>query len=496
MLKRSIALLLSVICLLISTSCNKKGVAVDSESPLTVPKDSYEIVWYYISPKSQMDIELIQQKVNEYLKDKLNVTVKLNPLDWGPYKIKLQNIMASGEKYDIRFINSSDYTTDVFKGAYLQIDDLLDKYAPKTKAVLGEDFINGARVNGKLYALQANKDKAHYYAITYRKDIAAKYGIDVSTVKSFEDLFPIFDIIKKNEPNMYTFGMGLGTTPTLLGPFNDLGSVATILSSGPDAGKIVNKFATKEYMDCVKLSHKMYEAGYLFKDAAALDNVLQLKSEGKVFAVLEQYKVGKLDEINAAAGSTGYVYGEIPLTKPIMNSKDTMGSMMAISHTSKNPARVMRFLEIVNTDKYLNNLLNFGVEGVHYSKTGDNRIKPINNTGYDMVGMQWMFGNIFENYLVEGEDENKFELLDKFNKSAEVSPYLGFVPDFESVEVEVAACNNVITEFQKLIEFGADDPEVSVPKFLAKLEAAGSNRIIEVVQKQYDEWGKHKNKSN
>ena len=33
------------------------------------------------------------------------------------------------------------------------------------------------------------------------------------------------------------------------------------------------------------------------------------------------------------------------------------------------------FLELVNTDKYLNNLINFGVEGVDYEKVSDNVIK-------------------------------------------------------------------------------------------------------------------------
>ena len=40
--------------------------------------------------------------------------------------------------------------------------------------------------------------------------------------------------------------------------------------------------------------------------------------------------------------------------------------MHAISIVSKNPERAMMFLNLLNTDEYLRNLLAFGIEGVHY----------------------------------------------------------------------------------------------------------------------------------
>ncbi len=43
------------------------------------------------------------------------------------------------------------------------------------------------------------------------------------------------------------------------------------------------------------------------------------------------------------------------------------GAMMAISTASKNPERAMMFLNLLNTDPYLMTLLNFGVEGTHYT---------------------------------------------------------------------------------------------------------------------------------
>lgn len=50
--------------------------------------------------------------------------------------------------------------------------------------------------------------------------------------------------------------------------------------------------------------------------------------------------------------------------------------MLAISTTSEDPARAMMFINLLHTDPYLNNLLNYGIEGKHYLKVNENVIKP------------------------------------------------------------------------------------------------------------------------
>ena len=46
----------------------------------------------------------------------------------------------------------------------------------------------------------------------------------------------------------------------------------------------------------------------------------------------------------------------------------------------------------LNTDPYLNNLINYGIEGKHYTKIDDNTIKIVDNTPYTLQGYQWMQG--------------------------------------------------------------------------------------------------------
>jgi putative aldouronate transport system substrate-binding protein len=75
-------------------------------------------------------------------------------------------------------------------------------------------------------------------------------------------------------------------------------------------------------------------------------------------------------------------------------------------------------LELFNTDKYLNNLINYGIEGTHYVKVSDNVIKAGLAVDQYNLGMQWMFGNQFINYLYSNEDPKKWDKFNAFNKAA------------------------------------------------------------------------------
>ncbi|MEE1012929.1 MAG: ABC transporter substrate-binding protein [Clostridia bacterium] len=459
-------------------SKNKTSLEDDESQP-------YEIVWYYVGSANNADLEMVNQKVNEYVTEKINATVKMTPLDWSPFYTKMENIMSSGEKYDLRWVNDSLYQTAVFKGAFIDLDELLSTYAPQTRTLLGEDFINGAKINGKLYGVPANKDKAHSTSIFVRKDIAEKYNLDLTQVHNWGDMYPLYDVIRDNEPSMRVYGMGNSASPwDITDKKDDLGGNGLVgFIEGSD--KVQNLFETDLYRECITTAREMYQAGYIYKDVAVNDSTSDMRKQGKVFAYARSSNPGVLAELNA---SYGYEWVEISLSDPVYNASDCQGSMMAIPVSCKNPIRVMKFIELLNTDKYLNNLINFGIEGVHYDKVGENRIALKKDSGYKTNSMQWVFGNTFINYLYEGEADDKYEKLAEFNEEAKASPYLGFVPNLESVKIQVSSCNNVVNEYGEVLEFGAADIDEVLPAFQQKLKQAGIDEIVAEVQKQYDEW--------
>jgi len=454
------------------------------ESPSAAALEPYEISWYFMGPGEQKDAGEIEKAVNEYLKDKINATIKFYSLDWGTYEAKMKAMIAAGETFDIAFTATwfNNYVENARKKAFVPLNDLLDKYAPKTKELLGDKFLKGSQIDGVNYAIPANKEKARNYGYLYNKNIAEKYGFDMSTVKQWSDLEPMLQVIKEKET---------GIVPIIRGKtINDIEwNAANVDEVGlmlPD-GKYYNQYETSEFKEAYDLARKFYQAGFYRKDVAVQKDTEQVISSGKFFINAVNLKPGYADEQNVKNKQNGFEVVQIDITKPVVTNSETMGSLQAISSTSKNPERAMMFLELFNTDPYLNNLINFGIEGKHYKKISDQVIEPIADSGYNM-GMTWMFGNQFINYLLPTEDPNKWQMFEDYNNAAVPALDLGFIFNSEPVKSEIAATNNVIKQYKEVLDYGAVDPASQLPKFIDKLKAAGSDKIVAEKQKQFDEW--------
>jgi len=163
--------------------------------------------------------------------------------------------------------------------------------------------------------------------------------------------------------------------------------------------------------------------------------------------------------------------------------------MLAIPKNSKNPDRAFKFIEMLYTDKTLRNMFSFGIEGIHYTKVSDNVIKMTDSKGYTSAGNGWRFGDQFKDYLMDNEDPNKWENFKKFNDSAVPLNSLGFTFKKDAVEAEVAACKSVVQNYYKQLFAGSvKDVDAEVAKFEKELKAAGVDKVIKEMQKQYDEF--------
>lgn len=64
---------------------------------------------------------------------------------------------------------------------------------------------------------------------------------------------------------------------------------------------------------------------------------------------------------------------------------------------------------------------------------------------------------------------------------------MGFSWDSSSVQNQVTAVNNVISQYNAALRWGAMDPS-NIDQFNADLEAAGINEIVAEKQRQLDEF--------
>ncbi|MGM8317258.1 ABC transporter substrate-binding protein, partial (plasmid) [Clostridium perfringens] len=112
-------------------------------------EEPVNLVWYVIG-KPQTDGELVEEEVNKYIKDKINATVDIKHIDFGDYSQKMNVIANSGEEYDLAFTCSwaFPYLENARKGAFLELNDLLDKEGADLKGVIDERLWKGAEVDG------------------------------------------------------------------------------------------------------------------------------------------------------------------------------------------------------------------------------------------------------------------------------------------------------------------------------------------------------------
>ena len=486
---------------LILSGCSKTINTVKATSskiasivePSTAKKlPPYKLKWYVLEPNGiQKDNALVADAVSNYVQRKINATVDMQFIDWS-YNDKLMLITASGQQFDMCFTASWwDYNTFVSKGAFLALNDLFPKYAPKTFAQINPVYKNGPVVEGQLYAIPTEQALAFAYGLLFNKKYVDKYNFDITKIKSLKDLEPMLGCIKNNETNIIPLLQGGGCNEDLL--FERIGgdNLGKTIRLKKGDTKIYNQFEVPEYVDMMKLMYSWFKKGYIEKDIAT-ENEGQLEKytrQGIWFARESTLIPGKAAEL---ASLYGYPIVQEILTPDYITGDDTTGSMMAISANSKDPARAMMLIELLHTDKYLLNLIKNGIEGTNYVKKFDNVIdfpagQGANRNTYN-TGITWTLGNQFLDYLRPFEDPNKWNILKKWNDSAKLSPYLGFNFDAEPVKNELATVTDLIAnKYVTILKNGCSiDPVLYLPRILDELKAAGGDKIIAEKQKQLD----------
>lgn len=455
--------------------------------------DFVELTFTYPGTK-QKDHDKIMGEINSYLKEKINANIDIQPIEWGQWDQKVNLMVASREPMDIYFTAAwSNYSVNVSKGAFLALDDLLANTEAGQSIVNSLDpaFLEGSKINNKNYGIPTNKELASGGGIVYRSDIAEELGLDFSNVKTIHDLGPILEQVKQAKPEMIPlFALpGDFVNAHFLANWDFLGdnNVPGVIRKDRNDTTVKPRFDYPEYMENLKTARKYFLAGYINEDATTttLSSQDALKN-GNVFMTVQPLKPGKDAELASATGLTGKLQ-QLELTERTIATTETAGSMLAISSTSENPERALMFINLLHTDKYLNNLLNFGLEGEHYSRNGE-IISPSEKQADYAPGAAWMFGSQFLNYVWDSEDPQKWEQFREFNNAGHPSPALGFTFNSEPVKTEVAAVVNIRQEYDDALETGAVDPEEIVPQYIEKLKAAGLDKIIEEKQRQFDEF--------
>ncbi|WNS44092.1 ABC transporter substrate-binding protein [Paenibacillus sp. MMS20-IR301] len=446
--------------------------------------DPVELIWYTIGTP-QKDLNRVLEEINKYTLDKIGATLDVKLIDFGDYTQKMQVMVASGEPMDILFTSSwaFDYVQNSRKGAFLQLDDLLKNQGKGIVDAINPAFMEGSKVDGHNYAIPANKELPAQEVFRFNKELLDKYNLDLSSVKTMADLEPLLKTIKENEPEVTPYAMVKDFMPVM--PFDYvIEKMPMAVYMDTSDYKVVNIFETPEMKEALQTVRKFYLAGYISPEVATSTSVDDLYKAGKWFT--DRAATQPLAD-NLWSVSYGYPVISTPASQPYIYNWSVMGSMQAISANSEHPEQAMEFLNLLNTDPVLRNMMDSGIEGVHYEKISSNMIRNLPEAkNYDMA--TFSLGNIMINYLNEGDPENKWEQFKQFNDSGIPAPLLGFNFDTSKITNEIAAVQNVKEEFWAPLMTGSVDPDQYLDKANEKFKAAGLDTIIAEAQTQLDAW--------
>lgn len=456
------------------TGCSSPGNSTSSADEVTT------LTWYSIGDEPK-DLDKVLAEANEYLEEKINAHIDMKFIGFGDYNQKMSVIINSGEDYDLAFTCSwaGDYLGNSRKGAFLELDEYLNSDEGKTlKDTIDQRFWDGATVDGSIYAVPNQKELGVAPMWVFTQEYIDKYNIPYEDIHSLEDLEPWLKIIKENEPDVVPLYITKGFSYTVF--FDQLVDPVGV-EVGDDSLTIKNMFATEEMKEHLETLRRYYQAGYINADAATAQDDKSVKrfvtkADGQPYADTLWSK------------SLNYPVVSSPIDNTLITNGSTTGSMIAISSNSKNKEKAFEFLNLLNTDEYLRNLINYGIEDVHYEKVGDQTIKLLNTDQKNYDVSYFSLGNLFLTYKLEGEPEDKWEEFKEFNDDSEVSPALGFKFDSSNVTTEIAAINNVLEEFKSTIYSGSVDVDEYLEKLNTKLEEQGIQKVIDEMQKQIDEW--------
>lgn len=423
----------------------------------------------------------VLEAINEKLKDQgLALDLQLEP--YGSYDDKMTMMISSKEEFDVCFTTGgwlNLYLPNVTKGAFVDITDMIDEQAPVLKETIPEFLFEQMKVNDRLYAVPNYQISYDSRGIQVKTDILEKYNFDLSSVKTYQDLEPLLEQLVEGEPGYYPVCWEINS----LDYNNEYVRVEDYIGFKSDSSDMKISYMKDQEKAVNALMNDWWKRGFIRNDVLVTDDAADRKAGKYLCYVGCVIKPG--GESERSSQSDGSKYTQVALTTPFVSGTAGRAAMTAVSTSSKNPEAAVKMIGIINSDKEIFNMLNFGLEDRDYTKNEEGKVVRAENAKF-FLGTGWTMGNQFNADLVEGQEDGVWEETDRINREADVSPISGFTFDQTKVSSEVAKMSSVQQEYEGMACY--DDWEKRFEEYYEKLELAGLETYINELQTQLDAW--------
>ncbi len=438
-----------------------------------------ELTWYMVGSGQPADIDAWKEIVDAYLEEKIGVHLNLQCISWSDWGNRRSNIVQTNEHYDLMFTDMSTFVSDVNMGAFADISELIAE-TPGLTDLIPEAYLDACRLNGGLYGIPAYKDSSMTNFFVWTKDQVEAYFPEYADAHTLAEI----------SDGLYAIKEGTGETPLLLNQDGmscitgnkydacTLGNIGIGISYNGGT-EFVSVFEQEDVLADLNLLQQWMKDGLINSDAAVLGEATGMCG------------LGVAQGWPGAASSWGEGRGAEVVVSQFENtvvSNDTvLGSITCISASSDYKLEALKFIELVNTDTKLRDMLWYGIEGVHFEYVDENGVTKLQKieaeNAWTLAG--YTQGTFFVSTPEAGSDG--FGEIQVQNANAVASPAMGFVPDTTNIADQISAVQAVYEAYKSLIMTGTGTQE-NIDAMLSEMRDSGFDDILNEVNAQYKEW--------
>lgn len=454
--------------------------------------EEVEVVMYVVSDRPAGQ-DVVDEHLNEILKEKLNCTLKINWIGWAEYQNKYPLLFSSGEQFDIAYAATwLNFASLAQKGAFKNLDEMWPEYAPDNFALQNETSLAEATIDGHYYCVPTLLATYTAYGPIYNTALS---GDDFDgTMETWEDVEEFCDSVLATTPgvepiDMYSSGPEIMQTYLQSLGYMWVSKSYNWLWFDPNAEEptVMPLYEIPEIQDFLTMTARWNEKGYWSK--SALSDTDSMKPQNQKSA-LRFHNIDTYSGWGANFSNDGQEWHYSNFVKDNSHLPYTQDCMV-ISNTSQNPERALAVINLITTDQEAFDALMYGVEGTTYELNEDGQYTMLDPDLYgegalwaartnelkrDQVGVPADYATQkeeFEASIVPGQGAEK---------------YAPFVFDTSMIESQLSTCVNVQQQYWWPLELGFTEMESGLSQYQKMMETAQIQTVIDEAQKQLDEY--------
>ncbi len=442
------------------------------------------------SPDSAQ-VQKIQDAINAYIADKINVEVKITDIPSGEYADKANLALANNE---INLLWTASWqgtigTNDLYKAnAAYDLSALL----PGTTLYdsMPESIWAASRYDGKDLYVPVYKESYEGYDLKFPEGYATEFGLDTASIKELKDLEPYLEWCKTEKGLKYPYLAGKTAMffRYYIDKYDFFNGTNSLYAIDRATDTVVNPTLTDDYKEFCTLMCEWAEKGYISEDdvtKVTTDNEAQSQNWG-----VNWWTCVPGDESNSEGRDMQEEVFVEGFTGKYAHSTTTLGSCFAVTanSTEEQAKACIDFLGLLYTDNTLADLYTYGIKDEDYTLDADGKVVA-NNEKYGHSA--WESTSVVPLTLCAGEPDDKVQMYNDMNGSAQASCAAGFRFDATPVEAQYAACNNVFDQYGFVLELGgypSSDVESIIAEYNAALDEAGYQEVLAEFSSQYEAW--------